>query len=687
MISLPRCCRARRPRRTALLSCLEVLEGRLMPSVAAGAGVPVPPAVVSPVIQPEPVPPGPTTDGTTVQPQTWSQSTPWGFTPQQIAEAYGFNGISFGTTARDGAGQTIAIVDAYDDPALVDGSNPDFAASDLAKFDQQYGLPDPPSFVKLNEWGSTTGLPGVDPAGPGTAGDWEEEEALDVEWAHAMAPAASIILVECQSTAGADLYAGAKMAAALPGVSVVSMSWGASEYSGENAFDSDFTTPAGHQGVTFVASTGDMGAPGLYPAYSPNVLAVGGTTLTLLNNGGYGSESGWSDGGGGTSVYEPEPAYQAGVQATGMRTIPDVAFDANPNTGVSIYDSYDDTSGDGAWMSTGGTSLAAPVWAALIAIADQGRVAAGGTTLDGPSQVLPALYALPAADFHDVTTGGNGVFEAGPGYDESTGLGSPVAPLVAEALAYYDLAPWLAVASEPPTAVAAGQSFDMTVAVENSDGSLDTNFVGSVAIGLGANPGGASLDGTLTATVVDGYATFAGLSLTRADDGYTILAATADGPAAATTAPFTVAPGTPAQLVVLSVPASDGPGGLTVTVMDAYGNLVTSYDGGVTLLWGSQPSGHPRHTRHADMVATATGGIATFAHVKPGTASRRHVIQAETDGLIAAAVIALPDRTAVLRSTTDHHPASPVRKPADQVRKATTDGTEVAVHRPKVRNV
>ena len=377
-------------------------------------------------------------------------STPWGLSPQQMAAAYGFNGITFGGIAGDGSGQTIAIVDAYDDPALVDSTAPDFATSDLAQFDRQYGLPDPPSFLKLDQSGDTAGLPGTDPAGAGMPGNWEEEESLDVEWAHAMAPGASSSWSSATRPAGRTCTRGRRLAAALPGVSVVSMSWGSAEYAGETAFDGDFTTPAGHPGVTFVAATGDMGAPGLYPAYSPNVLAVGGTTLTLQADGTYGGESGWSNGGGGTSIYEGPPAYQEGVQATGKRTIPDVALDADPQTGASVYDSYDDTNGDGPWMKTGGTSLATPVWAALIAIADQGRLSAGGTTLDGASQVLPALYALPAADFHDVTTGGNGVFQAGPGYDQSTGLGTPSAGLLAPALAYYDLAPWLGISSGPP---------------------------------------------------------------------------------------------------------------------------------------------------------------------------------------------------------------------------------------------
>jgi hypothetical protein len=259
---------------------------------------------------------------------------------------------------------------------------------------------------------------------------------------------------------------------------------------------------------------------------------------------------------------------------------------------------------------------------------------------------LPALYALPAADFHDVTTGGNGVFQAGPGYDESTGRGSPEAAMVAPALAYLDLAPWLAIASGPPSVVAAGQPFDMTVEVENSDGSLDANFVGSVTIRLGNNPGDDALGGTLTEPAIGGHATFTGLTLTRAGVGDTILAASVDGAASAATAPFAVAAGAPAQLMMVHTSAAaGGSAGLTVAVVDAYGNLVTSYDGSVTLLSGSHTRRRAPRARHAGIVATASGGIATFAHLKPATASRRHVLQAETDGLIAAAIFTLPDRS------------------------------------------
>ncbi len=174
------------------------------------------------------------------------------------------------------------------------------------------------------------------------------------------------------------------------------------------------------------------------------MLAVGGTSLSLSGSN-YGSETGWSGSGGGVSQYESQPSYQQGlmihnggstVNPAGMRTIPDVAFDADPSTGVALYDSYN--GGSAPWMQTAGTSLAAPCWAGLIALADQMRVSAGLTTLDGPSQTLPRLYQLPAADFHDITSGtttGSPNYTAAAGYDLVTGLGTPVANLLVPDLA------------------------------------------------------------------------------------------------------------------------------------------------------------------------------------------------------------------------------------------------------------
>ncbi len=166
---------------------------------------------------------------------------PTGYSPQQIRAAYGVNAIKFsgGTVTGNGAGETIAIVDAYNDPNI---------ASDLAKFDSQYGLSAPPSFTVKNLGGTTT-----------NAG-WALEESLDVEWAHAIAPAANIVLVEAASSNLNSLFSAVSYASKLPGVGVVSMSWGTQEFWGEARYDSIFTTPAGHTNVTYVASSGDSGA-------------------------------------------------------------------------------------------------------------------------------------------------------------------------------------------------------------------------------------------------------------------------------------------------------------------------------------------------------------------------------------------------------------------------------------------
>lgn len=396
--------------------------------------------------------------GTTVSPTL--NTTVQGYTPAQIRQAYGFDKISFGTGgAADGAGQTIAIVDAYNDPNLV---------ADLKVFDKQFGLPDPPSLQIVSQTGSAAKLPKTD------AG-WASEIALDVEWAHAMAPGANILLVEANSASLTDLMAAVDYARKAPGVSTVSMSWGGSEFfswntqgefAGQTQYDPYFTTPAGHQGVTFVAAAGDSGSSSgvLWPASSPNVLSVGGTTLNLSSTGSYGSESTWSGTTGGYSIVENEPAYQANVQNSGARSVPDVSFDADPNTGFAVYDSLA-YSGYSGWQEVGGTSAGSPQWAALIAIANQGRAAAGSGSLDGVKQTLPLLYGLYvtnaaagnataaasttptyATSFNDVidptSTGryhwrwgwGFSGNQSTAGYDTATGLGTPRAAIIVNAL-------------------------------------------------------------------------------------------------------------------------------------------------------------------------------------------------------------------------------------------------------------
>ena len=332
-----------------------------------------------------------------------------GLTPAQLTAAYGLSAIEFTTSSGKtvngtGSGETIALIEAYNDPTI---------ASDLHTFDQAYNLPDP-NLTVVNQSG------GAVSATAQTNTGWAEEESLDVETAHAVAPGANIRVVEANSQNMQDLLTAVNTARNTPGVVAVSMSWGFPETPNETSYDSYFTTP-GHQGITFIASSGDNGslAGASYPAASPNVLSVGGTTLLLSNSGAYQSESAWTDSGGGYSKYEPEPSYQAKVQSTGYKATPDVAFDGDPNTGVQIYVTLPTGYGSqGSWITVGGTSLGSPAWAGIIAITDQGRALAGEPSLDGSTQTLPALYAAPTSDFNTVAPasssfGGGGGFGYG----------------------------------------------------------------------------------------------------------------------------------------------------------------------------------------------------------------------------------------------------------------------------------
>jgi|GEM_PF-1078092 len=320
------------------------------------------------------------------------------YTPSEIRQAYGISSLT-----GNGAGQTIAIVDAYDNPNVW---------SNLQAFDAKYGLSDP-TFVKVNQKGSTTSLPTKN-------SDWGLEIALDVEWAHAVAPGAKIVLVEANSDSLSNLLTAVKYASSV--ASVVSISWGASEFSSETQYDSYFSTT----GVTYVVSSGDTGGMTIWPAVSPKVVSVGGTTLKISSSGSnvysYTSETGWSGSGGGYSQYEKEPTWQYTVQSTGRRSTPDVSYDANSSTGFAVYDTY----GYSGWLVVGGTSAGAPQWAGIFAIVNQGR---GAKAIANAASDLYALDTTTyySTDFYDVTSGSAGRYKAGTGYDLVTGLGSPKA--------------------------------------------------------------------------------------------------------------------------------------------------------------------------------------------------------------------------------------------------------------------
>jgi hypothetical protein len=305
-----------------------------------------------------------------------------GYSPSQIRAAYNL--------PSTGGNGTIAIIDAYDSPT---------ALNDLTVFSNQFALPVPTADnFEVHKMQSTMS----------TDSGWATETALDVEWAHAIAPQAKILLVEARSPNQPDLLSAIDYARGRSDVVAVSMSWGNDEYSSEASYDYHFTST---HGAMFFASSGDNGAGTMWPASSTNVVGIGGTTLSLASDGSVTSETGWSGSGGGISVYETKPAYQANYGITGnRRQIPDVSYNANPSTGVPVY--Y-----NGNWYKYGGTSAGAPQWAAIQAL---GRSASAVNIYQRAGSPANASY------LRDIRSGSNGANTAVPGYDCVTGLGSPL---------------------------------------------------------------------------------------------------------------------------------------------------------------------------------------------------------------------------------------------------------------------
>ncbi|HET6170037.1 MAG TPA: S53 family peptidase, partial [Terracidiphilus sp.] len=332
----------------------------------------------------------------------------------QVAATAGCNPATLANSQHAAGGsKAIAIVDAYHYPT---------AMADLAAYSTQFGLPAPTASTFTVTNAGTT--PGADPncAVYGGWSCWSSEAALDIEMAHAMAPSAHIYLVEALSNGFADLFAAETKAIALvkaAGGGEVSNSWGGSEFSTETSYDSHFV---GTNVVVF-ASTGDHQGTE-YPSVSPNVVAVGGTTISrspsTLN---VENEIAWEDGGGGVSPYEPRPAYQNGISTIvgAHRGVPDVAAVANPRTGVWVYDSYD--TGAPYWNIFGGTSVASPLWAAMA-----NRAAHFSSSSAAELALIYASASTPA-DFRDIKYGSCGYYQgwfAVSGWDPCTGSGAPI---------------------------------------------------------------------------------------------------------------------------------------------------------------------------------------------------------------------------------------------------------------------
>jgi subtilase family serine protease len=338
-------------------------------------------------------------------------SGPTGYGPTQIQSAYKLTGLASG-------GRTVAVVDAYGDPD---------AAANLATYRSYYGLPPCTTasgcFKQINESGASAPLPSGDYG-------WAEEESLDLDTISATCPDCHILLVEASSANTSDLDQAEDAAAAVPGVVAISNSYGGTEDTSELTDDASFD----HAGIAITAAAGDSGYGVEWPAASQYVTAVGGTTLDTASNARGWTETAWADTGGGCSAYEPKPGWQKDTGCT-YRTDNDVAADADPNTGLAVYDTYNQcgssslcdllielgiVQGLDGWAKVGGTSLASPLIASVYALAGNTKSIDYG---NWPYSHRSSLF--------DVTSGSNGscstayLCTAGVGYDGPTGLGTP----------------------------------------------------------------------------------------------------------------------------------------------------------------------------------------------------------------------------------------------------------------------
>ncbi|MBI3384982.1 S53 family peptidase [Candidatus Gottesmanbacteria bacterium] len=319
-----------------------------------------------------------------------ADTVPSGISPQIIKAVYHL-------PPRGGHG-TIAIIGAYDDVTI---------ENDLRVFSSTFRLPECTSrngclekHLMAKKLQSKAG--------------WNLETSLDVEWAHAIAPDAKILLVEARSPSGANLLKAVDYAVSRSDVVAVSMSWGGAEFPEEKSLDKHFVSKSG---AVFFVSSGDNGWGPSWPASSINVVSVGGTTLLLNNDNSLSREEAWRGSGGGVSAYETQPVFQSSYsisKAHGMRAIPDVSYNADPRSGFSVYAKE-------KWYVLGGTSAGAPQWAAIRSL---------GLSAANDKFYSDKATSSHAAFFRDIISGSNGdckyYCEARKRYDYVTGLGSPV---------------------------------------------------------------------------------------------------------------------------------------------------------------------------------------------------------------------------------------------------------------------
>jgi hypothetical protein len=384
-------------------------------------------------------------------------TAPSGFSPSQIKTAYNL--------PSTGGSGTIAIVNAFDYPT---------AYNDLVTFSNYYGL-STPNFEKHMMASSIA-----------TDSLWALETCIDIQWAHAIAPNAKILLVEAISDEVPDILAAVDYARSRSDVVAISMSWGTAEEPAQTDYNSYFTSTTG---AAFFAASGDEGSVVYWPASSSNVIAVGGTTLNLNSNGKVTSEIAWSGSGGGQSAYENAPTYQTtyGISSTnGKRCVPDVSYVANPTTGVSVYMSMS-IQGRSGWFKLGGTSIGAPQWAAIHALS---------LTVSSNNLYQNAKNNY-ATHFRDITSGTTGAYSTTKGYDLATGLGSPITVNFSPTIAQPDFS--ITTTSSVLT-IAPGSSATTSITITAANGLSDS-------VSLTASPSDwttftpATLTGTGTSTL------------------------------------------------------------------------------------------------------------------------------------------------------------------------------------------
>jgi hypothetical protein len=480
-----------------------------------------------------------------------------GYGPSDLQSAYGLTTASAG----DGSGTTVAVIDAYNDPT---------AASDLAEYRSAAGLPALTSgqFTVYNQEGETSPLPAEAPADD----DWTLEESLDVDMVSAICPLCKIDLVEADNDTGDGLYVADETAATTLGVKYISNSWGGSETSEDTTYDSEYF---GVSGVVYTAAAGDDAYSGgvIYPSTSPNVVSVGGTSLDTSSNSRGWTETVWDTSsdegtGSGCSAYEPQPSWQSAVStiadACSFRAVNDVAADADPNTGVAVYDTSND---DGGWNEVGGTSESTPIIASVFALA--------GNDGNGGNKAAESIYDN-TDELYEVTGGSNGTCSpsvlctatgAADTWNGPTGWGTPDGLSAFESLST-STGNTITVTSPGAQTGTVGTAVSLQISATDSDSSETLTYSASgLPAGLSINSSTGLISGTpttagtseVTVTVTDPT----GASGSTTFD-WTISAASSSGNTVTVTNPGTQT-GTVGTAVSLQISATDSASGQTLT--------------------------------------------------------------------------------------------------------------------------